>query len=42
MNYKINYGGYIMKLIVVKSPGFLTKIFRLIFKIKKEDLEINE
>ena len=42
MNYKINDGGHIMKRIVVTSPGFLTKIFRLIFKIKKEDLEIKE
>ena len=44
MNYEvqIRFGGHIMKLVVVKSPKFLTKIFRLIFKIKKDELEIGE
>lgn len=31
-----------MKLIVVKSPKFLTSIFRIVFGIKKDDLTAEE
>lgn len=31
-----------MKLIVVKSPKFLTGLFRIIFKIRKEDILSDE
>lgn len=31
-----------MKLIVVKSPKFLTGIFRIIFRIRKDDLMTEE
>ncbi|MCI5751942.1 MAG: stage V sporulation protein SpoVM [Oscillospiraceae bacterium] len=31
-----------MKLIVVKSPKLLTKLFRIIFKISKEDMTAEE
>ncbi|MBE6853671.1 MAG: stage V sporulation protein SpoVM [Ruminococcus sp.] len=28
-----------MKVVVIKSPGFLSGFFRMIFKIKKEETE---
>lgn len=28
-----------MKIVVIKSPRFLTGLFRMIFKIKKESIE---
>lgn len=31
-------GDFVMKIVVIKSPKFLSGILRLIFKIKKEDL----
>ena len=37
-----SFSEVLMKLIVVKSPKLLTKLFRIIFKISKEDMAAEE